>query len=346
MYRRNRISRLLSFFVALIILHTISMVIFENMSWWDGLWVTMTTATTVGYGDFSASTVAGRLSTTLLMYIVGISLLAQLASEYIEFRLSIFEKKSKGQWIWKHMENHIVIVNTPKYSSERYLSRLVTQLQSTPSLKQLPVQLLTTSYPDSLPKSLQELGVVHFTGRSQSEEALSAVKIKKAKYAILLSRDENDAESDSFTFDCLESIASQNKNIFIVAEAVDDKNRERFLKYGADAVIRPIRAYPELVVRAMASPGSEVILEDLFTHEGDHPLRLEIEVADITWKMLVTRLLELELGMPIGYVDKKGQVHTNPSFGTRILASAVLILADASDEIDPKKVEEHLASYG
>ena len=36
-------------------LHTVAMMSFEKLSFGDSLWLTLTTATTVGYGDLSAS---------------------------------------------------------------------------------------------------------------------------------------------------------------------------------------------------------------------------------------------------------------------------------------------------
>ena len=62
-----------SFFVMLIfILHVIAMMTFEGMKASDALWLTFTTATTVGYGDISATTLQGRSATVVLLYLGGI----------------------------------------------------------------------------------------------------------------------------------------------------------------------------------------------------------------------------------------------------------------------------------
>ncbi|ODS24596.1 hypothetical protein AB835_03170 [Candidatus Endobugula sertula] len=72
--------------------HTLIIQYFENMSFADSIWLSVTSITTVGYGDFSAASLEGRTATILLIYIVGIWLLAQLAGDFIEYRADKREK--------------------------------------------------------------------------------------------------------------------------------------------------------------------------------------------------------------------------------------------------------------
>ena len=59
-------------YVALIIFgHTAAMIYFENMPVGDAFWLTLTSVTTVGYGDLSASSFEGRMSTIVISYIAG-----------------------------------------------------------------------------------------------------------------------------------------------------------------------------------------------------------------------------------------------------------------------------------
>ncbi|WP_227803863.1 potassium channel family protein [Marinomonas profundi] len=97
----------------IIALHSVAMIFFEDLDWWQAFWLTMTSASTTGYGDISAGTFWGQFSTIVLIYGMGITLLAQIASDYIEIRLTRKEMRIKGRIKWDDMQNHILIINTP-----------------------------------------------------------------------------------------------------------------------------------------------------------------------------------------------------------------------------------------
>jgi len=82
-----RLGKIVFMLMGLILAHAIAMVYLEDMNFNDALWLSMTTATTVGYGDFSASSWQGRLATAIFLYAFAISLLAQLAGEFFDYRL-------------------------------------------------------------------------------------------------------------------------------------------------------------------------------------------------------------------------------------------------------------------
>ena len=66
----------------------------EGMSFSDGLWWSFVTATTVGYGDISPSTIPGRIIATVLM-LVGIGLIGSLTSTITTLFFQKHEQKSE-----------------------------------------------------------------------------------------------------------------------------------------------------------------------------------------------------------------------------------------------------------
>lgn len=76
---------------ASILCATFGMMHFEQMTFQDALWWSFVTATTVGYGDLSPTSNAGRIIASLLM-LVGIGLIGSLTSSITSFFLHTDEE--------------------------------------------------------------------------------------------------------------------------------------------------------------------------------------------------------------------------------------------------------------
>lgn len=310
----KRIGRLLFLLLCLVVINSTAMVVFEKMKTADAVWLSFTTLTTVGYGDFSPSTAIGRTVTIVTMYGFAITLLSLLAAEVVEWRLVKMEKKRKGLWEFNDMKEHIQIINTPNTGTERYMVGLIREIQTTPAFINMPVQLLTRKYPDGLPDSLKALKPIHRTGSAEDGQMLFNINLEKAKHIIILARDCGDSLSDSLTFDILSQVKKINPTANIICEVVVDSNRERFVCCGATAVLRPVRAYPEIIVRALSHPGTEQILEDLFDAEGDSIHKLPCQFKDKAWKEIVMHCMSNNIGTPLAYFSaSKIVMHPQPN---------------------------------
>lgn len=308
---RRRFFRLLLILLALVVSHTFAMMYFEGMDFGDGLWLTVTTLNTVGYGDLSSSTAAGRVSTVIVLYTFGIALLGVIFAEFMDYKINLRDLKLRGLWSWKHMRNHILIINTPLTNSDDYLAKFIGEMRKTPALSDLPIQIVTRKYDQGLPGEIAALNVVHCHGHSEDSEILKKANVAQAKFIFLLARAFDDSISDSLTFDILSRINEIGSNAAIAAEVVVDKNRQRCKNAGADVVVRPMRAYPELLIRALSSPGTEEVLENLFSHDGTHMERVDCDFAHIPWKDLVIKVMNTKAGMPVAFIDE-GKITVNP----------------------------------
>lgn len=226
------------------------------------------------------------------------------------------------------MSDHIVIINTPSTGGDRYLTRLITQIKQTPDLAALPVQIATHAYPEGLPDALRKMDVVHCHIDPGNSVQVNDLNIATASYIVILCQDENDLRSDSLTLDILDRINHQQNHAFIVAECIADDNRERFKRLQANAVIRPIRSYPELVVRALSAPGTECVLENLFTHGGSSTRRFDVRLHQIQWQAVACKLIQANIGTPLGFINDSGEVITNPDGNTVITGCALLIMVN------------------
>jgi voltage-gated potassium channel len=323
----SRIKLLFVRLVGVLMLHAVLIAWWEGLTLGQSLWLTLTTVTTVGYGDISAATPLGQAATVILIYFMGIWMLAQLAGEYLDYRAERKERIIKGLWSWKNMKDHIVIVNAPENNTEVYLDRLVGQFRETPALAHKPIVLVSPLFPEGLPKSLVDQGLVYRKANTSLGAFYSQVNIAEACYVVFLAQNESDPRSDSVTLDLLDQFERTEKNQLVIAEAVQDTNCERFRRLGADSILRPVRAYPELIARALAAPGTERVLEDLFGYFGASIHRYDVRVQNRRWKDIVCDMVQNGLGIPLGFLDCSGAVHTCPQEDAQVDVRALLVMA-------------------
>ncbi len=338
---QRNLAHALTWLTAIVCLHVVAMNQLEGLSLDDALWLTLTTATTVGYGDLSPVNPLGRMATVILIYGGGIFILAKFAGDYFEYRSYQHDLKLKGEWSWK-MQGHILILNAPLNHSKEYFERLIRQFRICKRYREHPIQILTTRFASGLPRSLHDLGVVHYHGRATDPDSLQAVNACEAEIIVMLVDQVSDSASDGISFDILHRLKEVGCKGKILAECADDRNRDRLLKAGADVVIRPIRAYPAMIIRAFTAPGAEQIIENLFNHEGDEYQRVELEVRQ-RWSQVVTRLVDADIGIPVAFVAADNyQVISNPHPDTQIDAVALLVIVREGNEVDESKVRKAL----
>lgn len=340
----NRIQRLFIILACLLMAQVLIIWAAEPLSLLEAIWLTMTTLVTVGYGDYAPETVIGRLSTVVLMFLTAITLLTLIVSDYIEYRFYRRERILTGRWIYK-MNEHIVIINTPRSGGEQYFMRFASQIRSVPEYHTVPIIILTRQFPGGLPAELADSGVVHFHGSGNDPEALKAVHAGSARHIIVLAADESDPSSDSLTFDIAHRLTESNLGGRTTVECVSDRNRDRFKALGVRTIIRPVRTYPEIMVRAVVAPGSEKVLEDMFNYERDHPHRYDLELDDLIWADIVSALVRHGIGTALAYIDHDDEVICHPDTNKEVEGKGLIVLVRSTDTPEVSVVEEALERY-
>jgi len=322
--RRSGVKAFL-YICLIIISHALAMMYFEGFNAGDSLWLTLTSLTTVGYGDISATTGFGRLSTVLILYIGGIFVVGNMAGDFFDYRSLRREAMKNGNWSWTIMKDHIVIIGS-KRDSEQHLERLVTECGKTEATAGREIVLISDTFDHGLPVGLQNLGVKYVKGRGSAPKMLEKAAISQAKFIIILAWEEEDACSDGYSFDVISRVREENTSVRIVAECVEDDNRDRLETAGATLVLRPVRAYPEMIIGCLIYPGSTTILENLFTAEGERITRTD-GLENGLWVDIVAQYLKADKGTPIAYRDTtSGEIITAPPGTSQISANALFLL--------------------
>jgi len=343
-WRRNRFKRLarragkqtqqlamqsaikaLFYIILILSTHTFAMMQFEGFTFGDSLWLTLTSITTVGYGDISAATGLGRLSTVLILYVGGIFIVGNMAGDFFDYRSLRREAMKNGKWSWRKMNDHIVIIGS-KVDSTQHLVRLISECRREPATAAKKIILISECFDDGLPVILQNFDIKYVKGHGNAPAILDQASVGNAAIVIILAWKEEDQFSDGHAFDVICRIRESNTGTKIVAECVDDDNRQRLEKAGATLVLRPVRAYPEMIIGGLLNPGSTAILENLFTAEGERIIR-SVKALTGLWADIVSEHVRMNSGTPIAYRDANtGKIVTAPPGSTTINADAIFLL--------------------
>jgi voltage-gated potassium channel len=327
----------------LLILHSAAMIHFEGLSLGDAIWLTMTSATTVGYGDIAAKSFAGRCATIVLLYVGGIAILAQVAAMYFEFRNEIRDDKIKGKWRWK-MKNHIVFLNCPKDAGEEFFYKAIFGMRKSNSpMHNLPIIIVSDKFDDGLSHRLRKLDVVHVSKPVSETETLEDACVKDAHTIAILSADRYNPDSDSISFELVDRLRNMEVKSRIVVEVVRNENRDRIKRIGANSTLRPIRAYPELLIRSILAPGSEQVIETLFDSFGEECIRYEVN-ANCSWLEIIQKMTINDLGLPIAYEDENGNIINNPSSKTLAKTKAIFAIVNENRAKKSSEIEKVINS--
>jgi voltage-gated potassium channel len=334
---RPRLRWAVAWLAAMVVLFVAAMAAFEDMAPQDSLWLAIVTLTTVGYGDVAAKTGAGRIATVLLLLLGGVFVVAKVASDWFDWREEVRARKRAGSWRWG-MEGHVLVIGTPVGDAVRFFHGLVRQLRGSPGYQGAPVLLLTRAFagsPDGLPQVLCDAELVHVQGAPTDPDALRLADAAAAAAVIVLAENEDDAVSDAISADVVARVRAMAAGAppVMVAECVDDRNRARLIAAGAAAAVRPLRSYPEMLARALVAPGSERLLEDLFSSEGNELFRLDLPTSYRgSWAGVAGLLLDKGLGTAIAYRPPDGEVVLNPAGAQAIEAVAVYVILRESQK--------------
>lgn len=307
----ERAKKSLIFLLVIILAHIISFYTFEPVSILDSIWVTMISITTIGYGDISATTVAGKISTIVLICLFGIWLFANFVAVIVDLIQQRSKLKIIGKWRWK-LNNPIVIIGSPKNNAESFFKNLLVQIRSTKDLREKDILLVTNQFPEGLSESLTDLGAVLLAKKSDDKSLYKDKNVLEADIIYLIAKEESNGISNSITFNALSLLKESGIEAKIIAETTKECDRERFLSYGATSVIRPIRAYPEMVVRAMINEQNVLFIENMFSSQGDEPVVYPISFKG-KWLDVVIGCVSLNAGTPVGYITQENKLVCNPN---------------------------------
>ena len=276
--------RLFVLILAVLVYGTSGFLYFEfpangDLTWFDGLWYTVVTMTTVGYGDFFPKTQGGRFLVGWPVMIFGIGLLGYALSVIAAVLVTSKTKEMRGMSTFS-LKHHLVIFNYPGAAK---LQRLLEELFLDPIFREHKQVVLVDEHLEELPPELVKRNVHFVRGNPVRNETLSRASAAFADHALVLSRNENDGASDNLNVSIALAVEGCNKTVDTVVEIVDSASEELLRKTGCDRIVCTSRLGAYLLNQELVNPGVQEVVEDLLSAEKGQNIYL-IEVSR-PWQM-------------------------------------------------------------
>lgn len=292
-----------------------------NLSWGDGLWWSVVTMTTVGYGDFYPVTFGGRYLVGIPAMLLGIGLLGFFISELSSAMIEYHTRRLKGMnTIFS--KDHILIIN---FESLEKILTLVKELKADPITKDKDICLID-EFLEELPEELIDQNITFIKGNPTRKEILSKANISDASHAIILLKNAGDSHSDDQNLSTLLVIESINPNIVSIVEVFNPEKEEQFKLAGCDISICAADLSVNLIVQELQDSGTKDVIWEITSNQYGEQIYFvkPISKHPISYKDVVVWCLENNY-TALG-ISREGKTIINCSGETPIKVDDKLIL--------------------
>ncbi len=263
------------FFFTLIILSSLVVFAIERktnegfLSFFDSLWWTIVTISTVGYGDRLPMTLAGRIVAIVTIF-VGMGIMGTVTGRIASFLMERQMKEERGLLDYSTMKDHFVICGW-KREMNRVLHEI---LKCNPSISPLEIVIINSATRDDVNalRSDPDLkGLKFVCGNFFEELELVRAGIKGAARVLVLADylTKGDVQQiDSKTVMTVMTIKNLNKQAYVCAELLDTKF-EKYLKLSyCDEILLARDFSRSMLASASSGTGLSHVVKSLVSGES------------------------------------------------------------------------------
>lgn len=309
--------------VLLLVVGTGGYMLLEGMSIVDGLYMTVITLTTVGFGEVRPLSGAGRLFTmALILWGVGTAAWGlRNAAEVLlgdRFWHSLAVQRMEEQL--RGMEGHYIICGYGRMGRE-----VVAEMQR----REKP--FVVVDQDSTISDELLEAGITYVIGDATHDDALVAAGIERARGLVAV------VNSDADNLMIVLSAKGLNPNATVVARASTDEAEKKLRRAGADRVLSPYAVGGLRMALALLRPAVNEFLNTVIYSE-----RLHIEMGELVLApnsplvgltLRACGLRDQWNATVVAIKDREGALTISPSSHYKLAAGDTLILVAPTESL-------------
>jgi voltage-gated potassium channel len=254
---------------------TVGYVLVEHAKWFDALYMTVITLSTIGYGEIFPLSTAGR-AFTMVLIVSGVGTVAYILTSMGQvFAIDVFSRLTTRNSMQKQIDRiaqHIIVCGYGRFGQI---------LTSELTAAKVPIVILERD-PTKQPE-LEKSGCLYVIGNASSDEMLATAGLARA--AVIVAATNSDPDNVFITLAARE----QRPDIRIHARGETSESIRRLKQAGADIVLSAYQIGGLSLAASIMRPAVEQFLQIARPRTG-HPVDLE-EVRVMSQALLVGKTL-------------------------------------------------------
>src|SRR5919108_342469 len=234
----------------------------EGWPWFDGLYMTVTTFTTIGYQEIHPLSHAGRIF-NLALIVSGVSLvflgIGSLTQALLEFELASFFGRRKMEREISRLSDHYIICGAGRVgrSAARELARR-------------PVPFVIIEQNEAKAQHYADENWLIIVGDATQEPTLRQAQIERARGLVAATT------TDATNLYIVLTARGLNARLKIIARASEEDAEKHLLTAGADSVVSPYLFAGQRIAQSFLRPHVVSFLDTATTHLG-----MDLEIGEV-----------------------------------------------------------------
>jgi voltage-gated potassium channel len=294
---------------------TLGFVLIEHYPVFDAFYMTLTTVTTVGYGEVHQLSTAGRVfNSFLILFGVIIMLLAigAMTQTVIELELNQFFGKRRVKGMIEKLQGHIILCGYGRVGRG-----------AADELRQADIPFVVVDNNDEKVERAMKAGMLAVAADASRDETLRDVGIHRAKGLIAT------LSSDADNLFVILTAKTLNSRLQLSARIAEETSEQKMRRAGADFVFAPYNSTGHRMAQAIIKPHVQQFLDSTTRNMGLDVGIEQVQVSSASAfadKTLAEMQIRREMGVIILAIRKAdGQMFFNPAADAKISSGDHLI---------------------